>query len=65
MTGPHFNEIVETVRLTTDSTKGEIAKQLGVCEFTLYRYRKFGVPLRKTKFVMGKLRKFLFDNLGA
>jgi hypothetical protein len=65
MTPQHFKEIYDTVLMSTRSSKKDIAIHLNVTTETLLQYGKKGVPLQKKRFVMDKLREYLFANLGG
>jgi hypothetical protein len=65
MTPQHFKEILESICLSTHSTKRAIADYLFIHEMTLWKYQQYGVPASKKYLLMDKLREYLFSNLGG
>lgn len=54
MTAEHFFELLETIRLTTGMTQGEVAEILGVSDATITVWKSKGVPPKRA-FVVGQI----------
>lgn len=63
MNGPHFKEIIESICLSTHSTKKEVAEELFVSTHSIWNWETKGVPEFKTPYVMDKLKEYLFRRI--
>ena len=65
MSAEHFKEILETVMMSTHTSKRQIADDLDVSTVALNLWCHNGLTVKRSIRVMKKLRVYLFANLGG
>lgn len=65
MTGQHFKELLETVCMTTGTTKTKISSLLGVTPWLIWYWQKNGVPKAIKPYVMSVLHSVMFKERQA
>ena len=65
MNPQHFKEVLETVCMSTNSSKSKVAWNTGFCPHNFFDWQRKGVPIHMTPFVMDKLKDYLFNRLGG
>lgn len=65
MNAPHFKELIETICISTNSTKVHVASVLNVHPYRINCWQRRGLPRTKAPLVVARLRKFLFENIGG
>lgn len=63
MNAQHFKEILESICISTGSTKGQVAEHLSMCQQTVCNWQLKGVPAAKVPFVISKMKEYLFERL--
>lgn len=65
MNPKHFKELLETVCVTTNSTKIQVADYLHVTPTWLSFWQRNGVPRTKAPMVLSRLKDYVFEKIGG
>jgi hypothetical protein len=64
MSGEHFKETLETVMLSTRSSKRQLADYLNCSTVALNLWCRNGLTVKRSMRIMKKLRVYLFTSYG-